>query len=395
MRQSLQTSDSASKKDLRAKFEKALNAVMHQMRIDVQTMAIDPLEHPSYVKFVRNIISLIKAHGADICPVQKFFLEVSKEYSPPLQDPHLQAALIQSYGFKLAEGDSRISSTLFHFFLNNFKGALQRDRLPHEVILLKGALKHGAIMSFILGKMVPAVLHATLSSHEAYALLDVLCDALGLSLAAPTIARQVSEDSLVCIPALLTTLLAWVTAVKGTTLCAEQIHVLRRIIWLLNAFQPSLEAFSLLPREARGWDDLMDRLHWFSILVEGAQDYIGTELNKSDAPSISPLGLFRRLRTLNEDFRVQDTTVLTWSEHLVNDISRNWVTIGPVLTVSGINRGTPSTQSGQGSRRPDWDVQELTASLHDQLRIWNEWWKRVKRAPGDRDVFDYGDCMIF
>ncbi|WYZ37567.1 hypothetical protein EsH8_II_001073 [Colletotrichum jinshuiense] len=191
MRQSLQTSDSASKKDLRAKFEKALNAVMHQMRIDVQTMAIDPLEHPSYVKFVRNIISLIKAHGADICPVQKFFLEVSKEYSPPLQDPHLQAALIQSYGFKLAEGDSRISSTLFHFFLNNFKGALQRDRLPHEVILLKGALKHGAIMSFILGKMVPAVLHATLSSHEAYALLDVLCDALGLSLAAPTIARQV------------------------------------------------------------------------------------------------------------------------------------------------------------------------------------------------------------
>ncbi|GJD02107.1 hypothetical protein ColKHC_10932 [Colletotrichum higginsianum] len=123
---------------MRADFERVLNAVMNQMRTDVQAMATDSSEHPSYVKFVRSIVSLIKAHGTDICPVQKFFLEVSKEYSPPMQDPQLQAAQIQSYGFKLAEGDRRVPSTLFHFFLNNFKGALQRDRLPNEVLLLKG-----------------------------------------------------------------------------------------------------------------------------------------------------------------------------------------------------------------------------------------------------------------
>ncbi|TQN72140.1 Protein mms22, partial [Colletotrichum shisoi] len=332
MRQSLRTADTASKRNMRADFERVLNAVMNQMRTDVQAMATDSSEHPSYVKFVRSIVSLIKAHGTDICPVQKFFLEVSKEYSPPMQDPHLQAALIQSYGFKLAEGDRRVPSTLFHFFLNNFKGALQRDRLPNEVLLLKGAIKHDAIMPFILGKMLPAVLHATLSTHEAYAMLDVLCDALGLALTGSTIARQVSEDSFACIPALVTTMLAWAMAVKDPALCAEHVHVLRKITWLLNAFQPSIESFSLMPRAVKGWDDVMERLQWFSLLAEGAQEHIGAEFDKGVVPFMAPSRLFRCLKAHNKDFRVQDTTVLTWSEHISNDISRNWVTTGPLLT---------------------------------------------------------------
>ncbi|KAK2003518.1 Mus7/MMS22 family protein [Colletotrichum falcatum] len=395
MRQSQQTADSVSKKNMRADFEKALNTVMSQMRVDVQIMAADSPEHPSYVRFVREIISLIKAHGADICPVQKFFLEVSKEYSPPMQDPQLQAALIQSYGFKLAEGDPRVPSTLFHFFLNNFKGALQRDRLPHEVLLLKGALKHDAIMSFVLGKMLPAVLHATLSSHEAYAMLDVLCDALGLALTGPAVARRVSEDSFACIPALITAMLAWATVVKGTTLCLEHIHVLRRITWLLNAFQPFIESFSLMPAAVKGWDSVIDSLQWFSLLAEGAHEYLGAELDKGDVPFVAPSRLFRLLRAHSERFRIQDTTVLTWSEHIGADISRNWVTTGPFLTVSGINRGTPSTQSGQGSLRPQWTMQGLTASLYDQLRIWHEWWIRVNGSPKEREMFDCGEDLIF
>ncbi|KAK2033385.1 Mus7/MMS22 family protein [Colletotrichum zoysiae] len=395
MRQSYQTADAASKKNMRAEFEKVLNTVMNQMRVDVQILAADSPGHPSYVRFVRDIISLIKAHGTDICPVQKFFLEVSKEYSPPMQDPQLQAALIQSYGFKLAEGDPRIPSTLFHFFLNNFKGALQRDRLPHEVHLLKGALKHDAIMSFILGKMLPAVLHATLSSHEAYAMLDVLCDALGLALMRPTVARRLGEDSFACISALITAMLAWATVVKGTTLCLEHIHVLRRITWLLNAFQPFIESFSLMPAAVKGWDSVMDRLQWFSLLAEGAHEYLGAELDKGNISFLVPSRLFRLLRAHNEDFRIQDTTVLTWSEHIGNDISRNWVTTGPFLNVSVINRGAPSTQSGQGSLRPQWTMQELTASLYDQLRVWHEWWIRVKGSPKEREAFEYGEDLIF
>ncbi|KAI3552133.1 Mus7/MMS22 family protein [Colletotrichum filicis] len=348
MRKSLHIADAASKKNMRSEFERVLNAVMIQMRADLQIMTADELQHPSYIKFVRNIISLIKAHGSDICPVQKFFLEVSKEYSPPMQDPQLQAALIQSYGFKLAEGDPRVPSTLFHFLLNNFKGALQRGRLPHEVVLLKGALENDAIMSFVLSKMLPAVLHATLSNVEAYAMLDVLCDALGLAIKSSPIPRQVSEDNMGCIAALVTTTLAWANALGRSMLSPEHVHVLRRITWLLNAFQPSLEAFSFMGTEPRGWDNVMSMLHWFSLLAQGAQEY----LENQETPFIAASGLFRRLRTLNEIFTIQDTTVLTWSEHIGNDISRNWVTTGPLLTVSPHNRGTPSTQSGIGSLRP-------------------------------------------
>ncbi|KAK1458963.1 Mus7/MMS22 family protein [Colletotrichum melonis] len=308
MRKSLHTADAASKKNMRSEFERVLNAVMNQMRADLQIMTADELQHPSYVKFVRNIISLIKAHGSDICPVQKFFLEVSKEYSPPMQDPQLQAALIQSYGFKLAEGDPRVPSTLFHFLLNNFKGALQRGRLPHEVVLLKGALENDAIMSFVLSKMLPAVLHATLSNVEAYAMLDVLCDALGLAIKSSPIPRQVSEDNMGCIAALVTTTLAWANALGRSMLSPEHVHVLRRITWLLNAFQPSLEAFSFMVTEPRGWDNVMSMLHWFSLLAQGAQEY----LENQETPFIAASGLFRRLRTLNEIFTIQDTTVLTW-----------------------------------------------------------------------------------
>ncbi|KAL0782618.1 hypothetical protein CaCOL14_000524 [Colletotrichum acutatum] len=391
MRKSLHTADAASKKNMRSEFERVLNAVMNQMRADLQIMTGDESQHPSYVKFVRNIISLIKAHGSDICPVQKFFLEVSKEYSPPMQDPQLQAALIQSYGFKLAEGDPRVPSTLFHFLLNNFKVALQRGRLPHEVVLLKGALENDAIMSFVLGKMLPAVLHATLSNVEAYAMLDVLCDALGLAIKMPPVPRQVSENNIGCIAALVTTTLAWANALGRSMLSPEHVHVLRRITWLLNAFQPSLEAFSFMATEPRGWDNVISMLHWFSLLAEGAQEY----LENQETPFIAASGLFRRLRTLNEIFTIQDTTVLTWSEHIGNDISRNWITTGPLLTVSAHNRGTPSTQSGIGSLRPKWDMQELTTSLLDQMRNWHEWWTRVKELPADTEEVDFGEDVIF
>ncbi|GJD02108.1 hypothetical protein ColKHC_10933 [Colletotrichum higginsianum] len=190
-------------------------------------------------------------------------------------------------------------------------------------------------------------------------------------------------------------MLAWAMAVKDPALCAEHVHVLRKITWLLNAFQPSIESFSLMPRAVKGWDDVMERLQWFSLLAEGAQEYIGAEFDKGVVPFMAPSMLFHCLKAHNKEFRVQDTTVLTWSEHISNDISRNWVTTGPLLTVSAINRGTPSTQSGQGSLRPQWTMPGLTTSLFDQLRTWHEWWTRVKRSPDDRDLFDYGEDLVF
>ncbi|TEA22725.1 Protein MSP1 [Colletotrichum sidae] len=148
MRQHLQCADAATKKNHAARFSKALDSVMLQMRADLQVVASQSPEHPTYVGFVRSIISLITTYGADIRAVHPFFKDVSKVYSPPAEDPQLQAATIQSYGLRLQEGDQRTASTLIHLFLNNFKQALRYGKLPEQVLLLRKAMEIDAIERF-------------------------------------------------------------------------------------------------------------------------------------------------------------------------------------------------------------------------------------------------------
>ncbi|KAL0940652.1 mus7 mms22 family protein [Colletotrichum truncatum] len=393
MRQSLQTTDAAMKKLNLSDFTKTLDNVMHQMRADLQATAIESTEHPNYVRFVRGIISLITTYGADICKVLSFFKEVSKEYSPPAEDPELQVARILSYGLKLAEGNTGIASSLFYLLLNNFKKALQLGRLPHEVTLLKAAMKSDAVVAFTV-RMLSAVLHATRSSPEAYALLDVFCDALGLVWNGSAINRQLSDDTLTSVTGLITSILDWATAVRGTFLCAEHIHILRKIVWLVNTLQPTIESFSLAFEERRWWHNLMERLEWFSLLVEGAQDYLRTELGRSQVPSLSPLALFRRLRDTNA-IKIQDAMVLEWSRVIAEDVQRNWVVKGPIWTVPGSTCDTTSTQPAHGTIKLNWNMQELVTSLHDQLQIWNQWWIEGNSKPGERKVFTFEDYAIF
>ncbi|TDZ34653.1 Protein MSP1 [Colletotrichum spinosum] len=148
MRQHLQCADAATKKNYAARFSKALDSVMLQMRADLQVVASQSPVHPTYVGFVRSIISLITTYGADIRAVHPFFKDVSKVYSPPAEDPQLQAATIQSYGLRLQEGDQRTASTLIHLFLNNFKQALRYGKLPEQVLLLRKAMDIDAIERF-------------------------------------------------------------------------------------------------------------------------------------------------------------------------------------------------------------------------------------------------------
>ncbi|TDZ25360.1 Protein MSP1 [Colletotrichum orbiculare MAFF 240422] len=213
MRQHLQCADAATKKNYAARFSKALDSVMLQMRADLQVVASQSPEHPTYVGFVRSIISLITTYGADIRAVHPFFKDVSKVYSPPAEDPQLQAATIQSYGLRLQEGDQRTASTLIHLFLNNFKQALRYGKLPEQVLLLRKAMDIDAIERFTV-RMLSAVLHATLTCHEAYALLDVYCDALALAWAGSAITRPRSSDTVLAVVGLVTSILAWAAACR-------------------------------------------------------------------------------------------------------------------------------------------------------------------------------------
>ncbi|KAJ0380526.1 hypothetical protein COL26b_001232 [Colletotrichum chrysophilum] len=356
MRQSLQTMNAAEKKKELSNFSKALDNAMQQMRTDLQVTANDSTndstEHSTYVRFVRNIISLITTYGTDICKVPPFFREVSKAYSPPAEDPELQVAKILSYGLKLAEGNTGIASSLFYLLLNNFKKALQLGRLPQQVLLLKTAMQSDAVVAFTL-RMLSAVLHATKSSPEAYALLDVFCDALELEWNGSVVARQLNDDVLTAMSTLITSTLDWATGLRGTPVSAEHIHVLRKIIWLVNTLQPTFESYSLKQGEVKWWDEVMEHLNWFSVLVNGAEEYLDTQLERSQVPPLSPSGLFRRLREA-KNFKIQDAMVLEWSRVIVDDVQRNWVVKGPVWTVPG----SPSEGGADDGKPPEKPASE-------------------------------------
>ncbi|KAI8180651.1 Mus7/MMS22 family protein [Colletotrichum sp. SAR 10_86] len=387
MRQSLQTMNAAEKKRELSNFSKALDNAMQQMRTDLQVTANDSTndstEHSTYVRFVRNIISLITTYGTDICKVPPFFREVSKAYSPPAEDPELQVAKILSYGLKLAEGNTGIASSLFYLLLNNFKKALQLGRLPQQVLLLKTAMQSDAVVAFTL-RMLSAVLHATKSSPEAYALLDVFCDALELEWNGSVVARQLSDDVLTAMSTLITSTLDWATGLRGTPVSAEHIHALRKIVWLVNTLQPTFESYSLKQGEVKWWDEVMERLDWFSVLVNGAEEYLDTQLERSQVSPLSPSGLFRRLREA-KNFKIQDAMVLEWSRVIVDDVQRNWVVKGPVWTVPGSTCDNSSTQPAHGTIKLDWDNQELVITLHDQLRIWSQW---LRKGPSEGGADD-------
>ncbi|KAF5526517.1 Protein mms22 [Colletotrichum aenigma] len=397
MRQSLHTMNAAEKKKELSNFSKALDNAMQQMRTDLQVTANDSTndstEHSTYVRFVRNIISLITTYGTDICKVPPFFREVSKAYSPPAEDPELQVAKILSYGLKLAEGNTGIASSLFYLLLNNFKKALQLGRLPQQVLLLKTAMQSDAVVAFTL-RMLSAVLHATKSSPEAYALLDVFCDALELEWNGSVVARQLNDDVLTAMSTLITSTLDWATGLRGTPVSAEHIHALRKIVWLVNTLQPTFESYSLKQGEVKWWDEVMERLDWFSVLVNGAEEYLDTQLERSQVPPLSPSGLFRRLREA-KNFKIQDAMVLEWSRVIVDDVQRNWVVKGPVWTVPGSTCDNSSTQPARGTIKLDWDNQELVITLHDQLRIWSQWWTSGKKEPGAQGGFDFEDFALF
>ncbi|KAI8279928.1 Mus7/MMS22 family protein [Colletotrichum sp. SAR11_240] len=356
MRQSLQTMNAAEKKKELSNFSKALDNAMQQMRTDLQVTANDSTndstEHSTYVRFVRNIISLITTYGTDICKVPPFFREVSKAYSPPAEDPELQVAKILSYGLKLAEGNTGIASSLFYLLLNNFKKALQLGRLPQQVLLLKTAMQSDAVVAFTL-RMLSAVLHATKSSPEAYALLDVFCDALELEWNGSVVARQLNDDVLTAMSTLITSTLDWATGLRGTPVSAEHIHALRKIVWLVNTLQPTFESYSLKQGEVKWWDEVMEKLHWFSVLVNGAEEYLDTQLERSQVPPLSPSGLFRRLREA-KNFKIQDAMVLEWSRVIVDDVQRNWVVKGPVWTVPG----SPSEGGADDGKPPEKPASE-------------------------------------
>lgn len=386
MRQSLRDAAPGTRRDIVSAFSTALRTVMDQIKSDLRVVALDPVEHPPYVAFVRDIISLIRSHVTEICVVDDFFYQISKEYSPSLQDPRLHVAGIIAYGVRLGEGEAQVAPQLFYYLFNNFKNALINDKLKDEVRMLRRGMTNHHILAFVLRKMVPAISKAAVRVSGVFPLLDVYHDALARLLTGHIAGRGLTEESLPDVLSLVQTIMASLDKLDAggiTASSAEQLHVARQLCRVVNMLWPSLEELSYTdrPKEPlRVLEHSLGRLQgWLDSTVSGLDNALATRQNvtgQNDMPS--------GLRGIADSLPQPEPEVTRFQDWIITDVGKNWVISDSTITIQAPARarGPSSTPSAQGIKKPEWNVFDLMESLNEELKFWRL--RQSEIFPGKR-----------
>ncbi|KAM5382810.1 hypothetical protein ACJZ2D_002201 [Fusarium nematophilum] len=384
MRRSLRDAGPALKKIIKSEHSKTLTLVMQQIKGDLRTVAQNTTEHPGYVDFVRDIIALIRAHGSEICTVDDFFYQINKEYSPSVQDPQLQVAGMMSYGLRLSEGDTKVVHQLFFFLFNHFKMSLINDKLRDGVTLLRKGMENPGILSFILGKMLPAIIQAAVTESSVFPMVDVYSEALRITWSQSVVPRELTEDDT---PPLLVMMRAFVRCLdefgqRDGFLAADQVHLVAQLLSMSNKLWPSLHGLALSQTSFSPWKEMTQ------ILKDARNGFLRAESYLSDLVELEDYSVDAGL--LLSGFRSHsmmpsqvDNNIKDFKDSIINDVRRNWVTNGTRITAQAPGRGQSSTQSGQGTPSPLWNAEELVKDLHEQVRAWNYWWNEVFGGEGN------------
>lgn len=374
MRQSLRDAAPGTRRDIVSTFSAALRTVMDQIKSDLGVVALDPAEHPPYVTFVRDIISLIRSHVTEICVVDDFFYQIGKEYSPSLLDPRLHVAGIIAYGVRLGEGEAQLAPQLFFYLFNNFKNSLINDKLGDEARMLRRGLTNDHILGFVLGKMVPAISEAAVRVGGVFPLLDVYHDALARLFTEHIAGHELPEEILPDVLLLMQTIVGCLyklTTRGASAPSPEQLHVARRLCSLANMLWPSMEALSYTrrPNESlRTLEPLFERLRpWLDSTIACLDNALVT---REDAPGQTDI--FSGLHSIAGSISQSESQVTMFQDWIVSDVGKNWVMSDNAITIHAPARarGPSSTQSGQGIKRPDWDAFDLVESLSEELKFW-------------------------
>jgi len=400
MRSQLQITEPNRRTALKIEFAAMMRSIMDQVKADLRLVMTDHKEHHTYIEFVRMIISLIRAQ--DFCPVDQFFYQISPEFTPSSQDPRLQAAGILSYGLKLEDDDPRAGPGLFYLLLANFKIALANGRLVEERSILMDGASNTYVFNFLLGRMLPALIKAAGTAAEAWVLVETYAKALCDTLSTPALHRSIGKEN---IPAILNLYISafgtihHMTTMDVALLAAEHLHSLTMVFMALNALAPSVVVFFLMANLELDIED--DDLRKLCEVVSLISDFVGPAAsyldglaslrstdNDTEGPSIVPSLLFDGVDAWGVA-RVQgvEAQVNDFSQHIIDDISRNWVLTGSMLTIRGPSRpqGPTSTQSGRGVEVPKWERAQLVSELSTQLWGWISHFgfrKRVITLPG-------------
>lgn len=378
MRRSIRDAGPSLRKIIIAEHSKSLKQVMDQIQRDLGAMSQRTSGHHEYVVFVRDIISLIRAHGSDFCTVDDFFYQISKEYSPSAQDPQLQVAGMVSYGVRLGEGDTRVAHQLFFFLFNNFKVAMASGKLEGDVDMLRKGMKTPGILDFVLGKMLPAIIRASFIDSSVFPILDVYVEALWLLLTENLVGHEICVDD---IPHLAVTARAIVEGMcnmyrKQDPLSGEQAHVIRQLVVIVNLLWPSINILHMLRPQSSEWSDLSNSLDSLKEFAGRAETYIHSLLEINDYSMKSDL-LFAGLRRSGMSRPHFDNYVKSFTDNIVQDVTKNWIVGRDKLTIQtpGKARGLPSTQ--QGVNVPVWEMEDIMQDLHVRIRECRWWGQRA------------------
>lgn len=379
MRKALRVANPSQRQQQHTEFAKAIRAVMDQMKQDLKSMALDSVGHRDYILFVRSIIPLIKTN--DFCPVDAFFYEISREYSPSAQDPRLQSAAILSYGLKLEDEDTRAVPGLFYFLYPNFKIALANGKLEEERAILEEGMGNPHVFSFMLSRMLPAIIRAAVRVPDAWLLLEVYVGAVERLLSAACIHREIGKESMNDLLALLEFATAGVQYLQGLDVAdfkPEHLCTLTQMTKLLNLLGPSLSAFLCLDANSSSptGEALNKKMDAFTDFTRAANEHLSEVFDtyeKDNAVQLNSRRLFEGTRHRHPGASLDRTEHINgFAKHMIEDIQKSWVSTGTTISVRGPARApVSSTQSGQGTKVPVWDVRRLAVALHKQVKEWN------------------------
>ncbi|KAG8413721.1 hypothetical protein J3459_015121 [Metarhizium acridum] len=194
MRKSVRDAGPTLRAAMTTDYSSALKLMMDQIKDDLKNGMQTSNEHDSYVVFIQGVISLVKTYGSDICAVDNYFCQISKEYSPSAEDPQLKVANLKSYGLRLQDGDARIGQSLFHLLFNNAKFSIFNDKFTDEVHMLGKGMSNTGVKTFVVSKMLPSIIHASFEENDAFPLFDIYVEAFALCLSGKTISLELSAD---------------------------------------------------------------------------------------------------------------------------------------------------------------------------------------------------------
>lgn len=394
MRKELQQGDHARRMPLRAKYEKLLKLVMQQMRSDITSLNLNSDQHKDYTSFIREIVALIQSHGTGISPVDTFYLQASAEFNPATEDPELHSALIIGYGLRLGEGDATAGPQLFSFLCTHFKRFMADGELDSESKIIENGMSNDNILSFVLGRMLPAIIRTSSKRPEVWPLLGVYSKALrGLFDRSP-LPKVIPGKSIDHSISLLETILGYLGSLKeqstvGTVMSPPQVQLFAQMMEICHAIRPNLICWLLQPSldPAKKLQGCIDKITLISRQATAYLDKVASSQNgEMPLPRVVVRQLLAGLVDSATGLSVlsgADGQVANFAQRLQHELQDCW-TIAEAAPTAAVAATSTQLASQPGQRvRHDLDTRAggLLSELHDQLK---EWTQAMGAGDGDR-----------